>query len=195
MKQDRINFLSIDCDFIRTVKGFDSLIIFYLDYLKNVDLKNILFSQIHANIFYLLEPLYRQNKQIDIVNIDWHHDVYYGDTPPNDNLNSSCWLGHYLLKKNFIQNAYWLADYNSPKDLPTHADDFLSITYDLDDVKFKKFDYIFVCNSPKYSNLLSEAMYKTLVTLTKKYKNCSKDDFYKPNLINHASRDIYINET
>ena len=70
----------------------------------------------------------------------------------------------------------------------------LHITYDIEDIKFKKYDYIFVCNSPCYSNLLSESAYNTLVSITTHIKNCKKFDFFKPNNLNHITQEIFINE-
>jgi len=185
-----LNVLSIDTDYVRSPVSFENLIKFYLNYIDDINIKNILFSKAHSNIFYILEPLLKQNKTIDLVSVDHHHDIWYKEIPLNS-FDSANWLGHYLQKKNFINNVFWLANYDSGRE---GHDDMLHITYDIEDVKLKNFDYIFVCNSPSYSNLLSEAAYSTLVNITTHTKNCEKFDFFKSNLINHFSRKILIND-
>ena len=189
---NKLNILSIDTDYVQSPVCFENLIKFYLNYIDDVDIKNILFSQAHANIFYILDPLLKQKETIDLVSIYHHHDIwYYNNQLPINSFKSSNWLGYYLKKKNFIDNIFWLANYDSFRE---GHDDMLHITYDIEDIKFKKFDYIFVCNSPCYSNLLSESAYNTLVSITTHVKNCKKFDFFKPNILNHITQEIFINE-
>ena len=99
-----INVLSIDTDYVRSPVSFENLIKFYLNYIDEINIKNILFSQTHSNFFYILEPLLKQNKTIDLVSVDHHHDIWYKEIPLNS-FDSANWLGHYLQKKNFINNV------------------------------------------------------------------------------------------
>lgn len=185
-----INVLSIDTDYVTSNVNFDNIINYFFNYIDDVPLKNIVFSQAHSNIFYTLDPIYRKKTSINLVHIDHHHDIWYQTTPYNS-FNSSNWLGYYLNKKNFIENVYWLANHDSNR---KDHDDLVTITYDIDEVKLKKFDYVFVCNSPNYSNLLSEAAFYTLISIIKHTKKCKKFDFFKTNLVNHISKDIIVND-
>ena len=85
-------------------------------------------------IFYTLDPLFKKEQLIDLVTIDHHHDIWYQQVPINS-YNSGNWLGYYLNKKNFINNAYWLANYDSDRN---NHNDLVTITYDINEVKFKK---------------------------------------------------------
>ena len=87
---------------------------------------------------------------------------------------------------------YWLANYESVKNFPT---DSINVVYNIEEVKFEKFDYIFVCNSPIYSNVLSESLFNILIEIVKHCKECDKFNFYKPSLLNHISREMMVNDT
>jgi hypothetical protein len=185
-----MNVLSIDTDYVTSNVHFNNIINYFLNYIDDVELQNIIFSQAHSNIFYILDPIFRDNKSVDIVNIDHHHDIWYPESPKNS-FNSSNWLGFYLEKKKCIDNVYWLANHNSDR---TNHDDWVTITYDIDEVKFSKFDYIFVCNSPNFSNSLSEAAFSALINIVMHTKKCEKFDFFRPNLANHITKGIITNE-
>ena len=184
------NVLSIETVYIKSPVDFNNVVDFFLNYIDNLDINNIIFSQAHVNIFYTLDPICRKKQLINLVNIDHHHDIWYQEVPLNS-FNSSNWLGYYLNKKDFIDNIYWLANYDSDRN---NHPDLITITYDIKDIKFKKFDYVFVCNSPNYSNLLSETAFETLINIVKHVKKCKKFDFFKPNLVNHFSKNILIND-
>jgi hypothetical protein len=185
-----MNVLSIDTDYVTSNVHFNNIINYFLNYVDDVELQNIIFSQAHSNIFYILDPIFRDNKSVDIVNIDHHHDIWYPESPKNS-FNSSNWLGFYLEKKKCIDNVYWLANHNSDR---TNHDDWVTITYDINEVKFSKFDYIFVCNSPNFSNSLSEAAFSALINIVMHTKKCKKFDFFRPNLANHITKGIITNE-
>ena len=91
----------------------------------------------------------------------------------------------------FINNVYWLANFDSNR---TNYDDWVTITYDINELKFNKFDYIFVCNSPNFSNSLSEAAFSALINIVMHTKKCKKFDFFRPNLANHITKGIITNE-
>ena len=101
-----MNILSIDTDYVVSNVHFNNIINYFLNYIDDIELQNIIFSQAHSNIFYILDPIFRNKKSVDIVNIDHHHDLWYPESPKNS-FNSSNWLGFYLEKKNFIDNVYW----------------------------------------------------------------------------------------
>ena len=185
-----INVLSIDTDYVTSNVNFNNIINYFFNYIDDVPLQNITFSQAHSNIFYTLDPILKNNHSIDIVNIDHHHDIFYPESPKNS-FNSSNWLGFYLEKKNFINNVYWLANFDSNR---TNYDDWVTITYDINELKFNKFDYIFVCNSPNFSNSLSEAAFSALINIVMHTKKCKKFDFFRPNLANHITKGIITNE-
>tara|TARA_R100001086_G_C11767605_1_gene239920 strand:- start:156 stop:731 length:576 start_codon:yes stop_codon:yes gene_type:complete len=191
MQQAKFNILSMDCDYARTAESLRNLVKMYLKYIDAVDLKNINFSQIHANIFYTLDPLLRKDKTVDIVNIDDHHDIVGYCPTMNNAYNSANWLGYYLNKPNFVESAYWLANYTS-KHEPVYTDDTIHVTHDIEDVMFNKFDYIFVCSSPNYCNIYGKICYDILIEITTNKKNCDKFNFIKPNILNHQARDIIL---
>ena len=85
-----------------------------LTLLEAVELKNINFSQIHANIFYTLDPLLRKDKTVDIVNIDDHHDIVGYCPTMNNAYNSANWLGYYLNKPNFVLFEIFFIFDNAP---------------------------------------------------------------------------------
>lgn len=178
--------LSIDCDYITTPEKSVEIVNFFLKHVENIEIKNINFSQIHANIHYILQPLLLNKESIDIVNIDHHHDIYYKEYK-EDAFKSSSWLGHYLKYPNFIQNAYWLCNYDSIK---TSPDDLINMTYNINDVDFKRFDYLFVCESPIYCTPFGSVTYNILFDIVKHTKKINNEDFYKPNILNHIAREI-----
>lgn len=183
------NVLSIDIDYVNNVHDFKNLLRFYTKIINKVESKNIIFSQIHANIWYILNTLSIGNDPIEIVNIDNHHDVEYDKSKITDGLQSSNWLGHYLKKSDFIKNVYWVNNSNS---IASYPDDLLTITKDLNEVLFDKFDYLFVCESPHYTstNELAQMAFETLLEITMLSKGKNKMFFYRPNIINHISRTI-----
>tara|TARA_R100001163_G_scaffold65292_2_gene61978 strand:- start:1207 stop:1776 length:570 start_codon:yes stop_codon:yes gene_type:complete len=186
---NKINVLSIDTDYVRSPQAFNNLIKYFLKYVSDIQIKNFVFSQSHANIFYILEPLLKEKKLIDLVTIDEHHDISYFDNEANESFCSSNWLGYYLKKQNFIDNIYWLTNHDSMKQ-KIHADK-LYVAYEFEDIFFEKFDFIFVCNSPFYSNVISELCFQTLINIVTHNKKCQKKDFFKPNLLNHNIKEIY----
>ena len=197
MQQDKYNILSIDCDYIQSPTSFNNVNKFFMKYIDQVDLDNIVFSQTHSNIYYILHPLFKQNKSIDLLNIDHHHDIwYFPEQEPIDSYKASNWLGYYLKKRNFVENVFWLANYESTRNVNgcTPIDDLVHITYNIDDVSFEKFDYIFVCNSPLYTSILGDLCYETLVNIVMHSKKCDRFDFYKPNITNHITKEIVLNE-
>ena len=172
---NKINVLSIDTDYVRTHQAFNNLIKYFLKYVSDISIKNFVFSQSHANIFYTLEPLLKEKKLIDLVTIDEHHDISYFDNEPNESFDSTNWLGYYLKKQNFIDN-----------------DEKLYVAYEFEDIFFEKFDFIFVCNSPFHSSVISELCFQTLINIVTHTKKCQKKDFFKSNLLNHNIKEIYV---
>tara|TARA_R100000781_G_scaffold77752_2_gene48119 strand:+ start:584 stop:1168 length:585 start_codon:yes stop_codon:yes gene_type:complete len=193
MQQDKLNILSIDCDYVITTDNLKDLVKMYLKYVDKVDLKQITFSQIHANIFNVLDPLWRKGHTIDIVNIDHHHDIFGLCPTLKNGFNSSNWLGYYMNKPNFIKSAYWLANYESVHQNPTYDDDAIIVSHNIEEVILEKFDYIFVCSSPKFCNEYGKICYEILVEITKSNKKCDKFDFTKSNILNHEFREIIPN--
>ena len=191
--ENKKNVLSIDCDYALTVQSLTNEVRFFLQHIKKIDLENIVFSQIHANIFYTLEPLLQREKQIDILTIDDHHDIYGKDNVIfSDHFDSTDWLGHYLGQDNFIQNAYWLCNYESSKTCSINRyDDIMTIMYDFEEIEFDKFDYLFVCISPITAHHhLSYSLFNVLIEIVKNEKKCKKYDFYKKNILNHSSKHL-----
>lgn len=111
-KTKSVNVLSIDCDYANSVRSVTEVTRFFLKHIDKVDLKHIVFSQVHSNIFYTLEPLRSQNKKVNLIHIDEHHDYYYKDVPINS-FRSNNWLGYYLLNHEyFIESCQWLHNIN-----------------------------------------------------------------------------------
>ena len=195
-----VNVLSIDCDYANSVRSVTEITRFFLKHINKVDLKHIIFSQVHSNIFYTLDPLRHQNKKVNLTHIDEHHDYYYKDVPINS-FQSDNWLGYYLLNyPSFIVNCHWLHNINyeqlnfiASKMDSSLPDDIFSVSHEITDLSIDKFDYIFVCESPHYSNPYSLTLYNVLVEIIKNNKQCEKNKFFKPNLVNHVVKEIGIN--
>lgn len=190
--EKKINVLSIDCDYALSVEGVTKVVNFFLKHIEEVDLKKIIFSQIHANIYYTLDPLLQVGNQIDILSIDHHHDVLGAKVGiSSQSFESSNWLGYYLSQPGFIQDAYWLCNYDSNKECSVNRyDDVLTVLYDFEDIEINKFDHIFVCISPLTANLSSYSLFNVLIEIVKNNKKCEKVDFYRKNILNHFSQQI-----
>ena len=186
MTEKNKNILSVDCDFVKDSRSLVELIKFVLQYIDKIEDTHIVISQKHVDIYYILEPLLKNKKTIDVVSIDHHHDLTYPNFPIDKGLASSNWLGYYLMKPNFIDNAYWLSNYTSDPDAGVKCEDWITITKTFDDIAFDSFDYLFICESPSYAtNEFSLCAYRILIEIITRLKNKDKFFFMRPTLLNH----------
>ena len=81
MTEKNKNILSVDCDFVKDSRSLVELIKFVLQYIDKIEDTHIVISQKHVDIYYILEPLLKNKKTIDVVSIDHHHDLTYPNFP------------------------------------------------------------------------------------------------------------------
>jgi len=150
------NLLSIDLDWLQSGYHLKELNKLFFDKVKYT--KKIIFGNHHHII---LEDL-KQIKNINLYNIDHHHDIVYKDWQVNDiKINRSshgCWIGN-LLEQNRVKKYHWFKNFNSvPVQESYYSEELLlrnSVEFftfeNLYELEFINFDHIFVCKSAEYT--------------------------------------------
>jgi|TARA_E500000318_G_C3420814_1_gene157231 hypothetical protein len=143
----KLNILSIDCDWITNFKQQEDLLSFLIPLIYSH--QNITLDLSHDKIYPLFTHGY---DEFNLINIDHHHDFHYGK---NLNIiNEGNWLFHLAnIFKNKI-NYTWIANPNSAHIYLKDLENLKSFTFDhnIDYIKEKKFDKIFICCSPDYAS-------------------------------------------
>tara|TARA_S200002703_G_scaffold53621_1_gene46372 strand:- start:226 stop:756 length:531 start_codon:yes stop_codon:yes gene_type:complete len=154
----KLNILSVDCDWVRSLKHQEELLSFVLPFLFNCD--EIYLSYYHHEIY----PLFTHNyDEYNLINIDQHHDYLYNDSQLKI-LDPGSWLYHLSLVFKKKINYTWISNYDSihleqPYDgmvrnnLKSYIFDH-SISF----ITEKKFDKIFICCSPCHNDTTKEAL-------------------------------------
>lgn len=131
----------------------------------------VTFAYDHDNILYELQDL----KNIDLINIDHHHDILYHDSEDDDGISDSLekkyqaicnysminegnWVA-WLQSKNKINSYTWVGNENSFESLEEETKNYCNSlipnfnmkTKENFELKDYKFDYIFICLSPQYT--------------------------------------------
>lgn len=159
MTTKKFNILSIDCDWIIHLKQQEELLSFLIPLLyKHNDIK---LSLNHKDIYPLFTHGY---DEYNLINIDHHHDFFYREEQ-NIYLTEGNWLYHLcnVFKKKI--NYLWI---NNPESIHIYLsklDKLKSFYFDhnINYIKDSKFDKIFICCSPDYSqNNLSIVTYKII---------------------------------
>jgi len=159
------NVLSIDCDWITTLKNQREFLPFIIPILNQN--KKIIFEIDHHNINKYFNLKF---EFCNLYNIDHHHDAGY--QPEKNWLHEGNWLYH--LVKIFPQkiNYTWVCNSDSdPIRDEYHWDIFrdniknFKFDYHLNIINKNKFDIIFICCSPLYNNQLGITTYKILESI------------------------------
>jgi len=147
MTTKKLDILSIDCDWIHNLKQQEELLTFLIPIIYSHE--DIILSYSHDKIYPIFTHGY---DEFNLINIDHHHDFFY---PGGEikSINEGNWLFHLsnVFKKKI--NYTWISNPNSVhlhlfkmKNLKSFAFD-----HDINYIKQKKFDKIFICCSPDYA--------------------------------------------
>ena len=147
MTTKKLNILSIDCDWITNLKQQEDLLSFMIPIIYSHNDVTVALS--HDKIYSLFEHGY---DEYNIFNIDNHHDYYYDKTKLKD-INEGNWLYHLSnVFKNKI-NYIWISNPTSSHFVIRDMNKLKSFNFDhnINFIKQKKFDKIFICCSPDYA--------------------------------------------
>ena len=142
------NILSIDCDWVRSLKHQEDLLSFLIPILT--DGKEIHLAYDHDKIYPLFPHGY---EEYNLINVDHHHDYIYKEFQ-KALLNEECWLFHLstIFKKKI--NYTWINNFDSEHLGSAYArfakERLKSYTFDhnISFIKPQTFDKIFICCSP-----------------------------------------------
>jgi len=153
MNNKQFNILSIDFDWIQSLKHQQELLTYIF---KNIDTnKDIVFSNDHDAIYTLFKHGF---DEINLVNIDHHHDYAYNVL---DKVNEGNWLYH--LSKIYKINYQWICNNDSEhmrlRDYKKYLKKY-SYSNCLSDVRELNFDLYFMCSSPDYNNSIGITSYE-----------------------------------
>jgi len=159
MTTKKLDILSIDCDWIVSLKQQEELLSFIIPLLYTHD--NIKLSLTHKDIYPLFTHGY---DEYNLINIDHHHDFFYKEED-NIKLHEGNWLYHLsnIFKKKI--NYLWISNPESTHIHLPHMDKLKSFYFDhnINYIKQDKFDKIFICCSPDYTiNNASIIAYKII---------------------------------
>ena len=155
------NFLENKYNFedLNLLKYDDKLVIQLIQLLKYNKNKPIYFIQEHQEIVDILKksPTYKEDKY-NIINIDFHHDLWYNEESfqailQDDEYNCANWLGYLLLKKKLISASWVKASNSIPPRIKTYGNNIqLNTLYfkDLEKLYQIDFDEIYFCLSPQW---------------------------------------------
>jgi hypothetical protein len=159
MTTKKLDILSIDCDWITSLRQQEELLSFIIPLLyTHSDIK---LSLTHKDIY----PLFTHNyDEYNLINIDHHHDFSYKEKD-NIRLHEGNWLYHLSNIFNKKINYLWISNPESIHIRLPRVDKLKSFYFDhnLNFIKKNKFDKIFICCSPDYSmNYESIITYKII---------------------------------
>lgn len=139
-------------------------------------------AESHATAYYLIKDL-SSSDNIEIYNIDFHHDMY--KIKGSEELNCGNWICH--VQRDFPNlKTFWVKDEHSEM---KGGEDIPLLT--IEDLKYKKFDFIFLCKSSVWSPIHLDTYFLDLVhNIHNKFEYVVKDkDSYllsdRFNALNH----------
>jgi hypothetical protein len=122
---------------------------FIIKVINKQNCPDVYISNDHGTLYNLIDQKFNneRNMQLNIINIDFHHDCYVsilGDTP----LNCASWLSCLYSNNDFDVHSLWIGHNNSY--------DFWSAPYideysdNIENIKDSDYDMIFICKSKEY---------------------------------------------
>ena len=163
--KSQYNVLSLDCDWVGSVKHVTELLPFIIPILNNN--KKIIFDYDHHNINKHFNLTF---DECNLFNIDHHHDAGYKQD--RQALDEGNWLWHLIQAFPKKINYRWIANTNS---FPLSTDFFVDyfnnliksykFDYNVNCISQTEFDTIFICCSPNYNNEFGLAVYKILESI------------------------------
>ena len=163
-----MNILSIDVDWVISSLHQQSLTKLFYNKVRNV--KNIYFANHHNSILNIIPS----KENINLFNIDHHHDICYDqeqDYQIKQNFaNMGSWIG-LLLNNNILSSLNWVRNVESDSiKSPSLSQRYLvaskipfKVDYTLDHLYNEDYDTIFVCRSEEYINESYRILYDTLM--------------------------------
>jgi|TARA_R110002012_G_scaffold6913_1_gene32910 hypothetical protein len=143
----KLDILSVDFDWILNLKQQEELLSFLIPIIYKHN--DITISLSHDKIYPIFTHGY---DEYNLFNIDHHHDYHYDKSKLNE-LNEGNWLYHLsnVFKKKI--NYVWVSNPNSLHIHLKEMDKLKSFYFDhnIDFIKQKTFDKIFLCCSPDYA--------------------------------------------
>jgi len=166
--QHQYNVLSVDCDWVLSLKHQIELLSFLLPILNSN--KKIIFDYNHHNI----NKYFNLNFDVcNLYNIDDHHDAGYKEE--QSFLHEGNWLWHLIQAFPKKINYRWVANTTSiPLNTEYYVNFFNNLIksyefdYSVNLVDKNKFETIFICCSPNYNNELGLVTYKILENIYRK---------------------------
>jgi|5B_taG_2_1085324.scaffolds.fasta_scaffold01870_11 hypothetical protein len=168
MEEDN-NHLSVDLDWIKTKEqiSFINNLIY-----NSLNIKEINFSYQHHGLY----NIFKTQKDINLYNIDHHHDVHYED--PNDVVNEGNWIYHLIAKK-CIKQYHWIKNidsqiqFNFPQEMMTtdyeyHVHDNYNF---LEKINFQSISIVL---SPEYTSMYLQPLYEAYIDYFKFHKKTVK---------------------
>ena len=171
----KINILSLDCDWITNIKQQEELLSFIIPIIY--DHTDIVTTYSHNEIYPLFTHGY---DEYNLINIDHHHDFHYGYIGKNTTvLDEGNWLFHLsnIFKKKI--NYTWISNPDSSHIFLKEYKNLKSFSFDhnLNYIKEKKFDKIFICCSPDYAtNTGVISTYKIIEKIVRNKKEKTNDE-------------------
>ena len=152
------NILSVDCDWVRSLKHQEELLSFLLPILFSSN--KIYLGYDHNKIY----PLFPHNyDEYNLINIDHHHDYLYTEAQMAK-VDQGSWLYHLSLVFRKKINYTWISNYDShhlahPYDEMVR-ENLKSYLFDhnISFIKTTTFDKIFICCSPCFNDTTKEAL-------------------------------------
>ena len=142
------NILSVDCDWVRSLKHQEELLSFLLPILFSSN--KIYLGYDHNKIY----PLFPHNyDEYNLINIDHHHDYLYTEAQ-KAKIDEGSWLYHLSVVFKKKINYLWISNYDSQHAPSFYAriakENLKSYAFDhnISSIKAKTFDTIFICCSP-----------------------------------------------
>ena len=124
-----------------------------LEYVRDIILgqhnSTIVIADSHEHIYDFVKDSYCDGNSINIevYNIDFHHDVYnYESVIDDENVNCGNWL-RALIDNDIISSAYWLCRNDSDK----RGNDGYCAIITLEELPRENFDLVFICKSSSWT--------------------------------------------
>ena len=116
-----------------------------INYIKRIKRKiPVCIADSHVKIYNFIKENYQADSELNIINIDMHHDVF--DVHP-ENIHCGNWLK--IIMKEYQTDATWICNPTSLELLYT-PDNITTIVDDLSGLNDINFDMIFLCKSIEY---------------------------------------------
>jgi len=162
-KEKKLNILSIDCDWVISLRHQEDLLSFTIPLLFKHE--NIILDYSHDKIYTHFTHNY---DEYNLYNIDHHHDYAYCKY---ETLDEGNWLYH--LSNIFLKKINYIWINNPESEHPSHLnmekirEKLRSYKFDqrLNFIPQQTFDKIFVCCSPEYNTKVGITTFKIIERL------------------------------